>query len=301
MTAAAAWPAPLPEILLGKTGLRASALGLGCSRLGSTLAGATPGDAVRLVHHALHRGVTLFDTADIYGQGDSERLLGAGLAGRRDGIVLVSKAGQRFTAAQRIASLVKGPIRAVSRRVPAMRGLVAARRAQPLPRDLSPEHIRRALEGSLKRLGTDWIDLFLLHSPCLAELQEARPFEMLERARAEGLIRHWGVSCDDLPTAAAALRIPEVSVLQVPLALVEADAAFAAEAAARQVALLVREIFTGPGVPPAGWRASRIAAALAAPNMAALIGTTSPSHLDQALDVAQTTVFKSVLPTGVAP
>src|ERR1700709_476333 len=192
---------------MGKTGLRVSAIGLGCSRLGSTLTDFSREAAIGLVHHALDRGVTLFDTADIYGQGDSERRLGAALRGHRQDVVLVSKAGQRFTAAQRIVSLAKGPIRSKSRRLPALRNAVSAQRAKQLPRDYSPEHLRRALEGSLRRLGTEWIDIFLLHSPDAADVRQGHAFEMLERARGQGLIRHWGISCDDRATAEAALRV----------------------------------------------------------------------------------------------
>ena len=266
---------------MGKTRLRVSAIGLGCSRLGSTLTDFSRKAAIGLVQHALDRGVTLFDTADIYGQGDSERRLGAALRGHRQDVVLVSKAGQRFTAAQRIVSLAKGPIRLISRRLPALRNAVAVQRAQQLPRDYSPEHLRRALEGSLRRLGTEWIDVFLLHSPNAADIKHGYAFEMLERARQQGLIRYWGISCDDRETAEAALRIAGVSALQLPLAILNPGLQEAAAAA--QVGLLVREVFAAPFDQAPGWRSRRIADALTLANAAVLVGTTRAAHLDEAL------------------
>jgi aryl-alcohol dehydrogenase-like predicted oxidoreductase len=269
------------------TGLRVSAVGLGCSRLGSALANCSGQAAIRLVEHAVDRGIVLFDTADIYGQGDSERLLGQALRNKRNDVVLVSKAGQHFTTAQRIGTLAKAPVRHLSRRFPALGDLVAARRAQPLPRDYTPGHIRRALEGSLRRLKSDWIDLFLLHSPTVDDLREGRCFELIERIRQQGLISAWGISCDDLPTAAAALRVPGVTALQLPLAVAQsADASpFVAAVAEQRLGLLVREIFTplSKEGPLSTWRRSRLASALTLPNAAALVGTTKPDHLDEAL------------------
>ena len=273
----------MKQVVLGRTGLRGSAVGLGCSRLGSTLAGVSREEALGLVRHALHRGITVFDTADIYGQGSSERLLGAALGRRRAEIVLVSKAGQVFTARQRVATLFKTPIRLAAARVPALRAAVTARRAQKLPRDYAPGHVAKAIEGSLRRLGTDWLDIFLLHSPDPADVAEGRSFELLERLRERGAVRHWGISCDDLPTAEAALRVPGVAALQLPLLLAQQAPALVATAAGQGVALMVREVFAAPPAEPA-WRAARVAAAMALPNAVALLGTTRSAHLDETLD-----------------
>ena len=273
---------PLPQVVLGRTGLRGSAVGLGCSRFGSTLAGVSAAEVRSLVRYALDRGVSVFDTADIYGQGASERLLGAGLGQERSRVVLVGKAGQVFTARQRFAALFKGPIRAAAARVPALRSAVATRRAGRLPRDYGPGHVGRAIEGSLRRLGTDWLDVFLLHSPDAADVVEGSSFELLERLKERGTLRHWGVSCDDLPAAEAALRVPGVAVLQIPLLLAQDAPGLVTTAAAQGVALMVRELFASPPE-GSGWRAGRVAAALALPNAVALVGTTRVAHLDEAL------------------
>jgi aryl-alcohol dehydrogenase-like predicted oxidoreductase len=280
----------LRMISLGATGLCVSAIGLGCSRLGSTLGEGGPAAADRLLRHALDAGVTLFDTADIYGQGDSERLLGAAIRRRRDGVVVMTKAGQRFTWAQRAAALAKAPLRSAARYLPVLRAEIAASRAARLPRDYRPERLRRAVEGSLRRLGTDRIEVFLLHSPSAEDLRDGTPFGALDRLVEAGKILAWGVSCDDAAAVGAALHLPFVSVVQLPLAVAAAPGTegLIAEASARGVGIVVRELFAklpGGVADPAARRAA-IAAALGVPGAAALIGTTRPRHLDEALAFA---------------
>ena len=118
--------------ILGRSGLRVSAIGLGCNNFG----GRIDLEATRaVVHAALDHGITLFDTADVYGnRGGSETALGQVLGGRRKDIVLATKFGMPMDDAQTL----KG----------------GARR-----------YIVTAVEASLRRLGTDWIDLYQLHRP----------------------------------------------------------------------------------------------------------------------------------------
>lgn len=115
----------------GTSGLRVSAIGLGCNNFGMRIGL----DAARdVVHAALDAGVTLFDTADVYGGGSSEEMLGACLAGVRDRVVIATKFGGRVGDG-------------------------------PYDHGASRQRIRRACEASLRRLGTDVIDLYFLHQP----------------------------------------------------------------------------------------------------------------------------------------
>lgn len=279
----------VPATFLGeRSGLTASLLGLGCSRLGSTLSGCTGAAAERLLQHALAAGVTLFDTANIYGQGESERLIGAALRGRRDEAVIVTKAGQRFTTAQRMAALAKAPLRQMARRLPGLRDAIASRRAAPLPRDYSPRHLQGSIEASLRRLQTERIDLFLLHSPSAAAVERGEAFEMLGRLVQQGKLRAWGVSCDDAEGATAALRVPAMAALQIPLSVAQAMRPALEAAAAQGVGLMMREIFAGQAGTPAA-REAALQAALGFPQAIALVGTTSAAHLDEALGFAQRT------------
>ena len=123
----------LPERKVGP--LTVSALGLGCMGMAMVYGRPDPVRARAAIARALDLGVTLFDTADMYGRGASERLVGHALRGRRDEVVLASKVG-----------ILSWPVVGIPRGVSGR-----------------PNYIRRSLEGSLRRLGTDYLDLYYLH------------------------------------------------------------------------------------------------------------------------------------------
>ena len=114
---------------LGRSDIEVSRVGLGCNNFGGRIDRAA---TERVIDAALEVGVTFFDTADVYGSGDSERFIGTALAGRRDRVVLASKFGQDAS--------IPGP-------------------------GGSRDHLRRAIDVSLERLGTDVIDLYYYHRP----------------------------------------------------------------------------------------------------------------------------------------
>ena len=158
--------------VLGKD-LRVSAIGLGCMGF-SHAYGAPTGekDTIRLLRRAFDLGYTFFDTAEVYGTPDdphvNEVLVGKALAPVREQVVIATKFGLRFDFE--------------SGKVPV-----------PLIPDSRPETIRRSVEGSLKRLGTDHIDLYFQHriDPAVEPEEVALVMEDLIR---EGKITHWGIS-----------------------------------------------------------------------------------------------------------
>ncbi|MCX4473253.1 aldo/keto reductase [Micromonospora sp. NBC_01655] len=162
---------------LGRSGIEVSALGMGCWAIGGPWAagvqplgwGAVDDDeSVRAVRHALDLGVTLFDTADTYGAGHGERVLGRALAGHRDEAVIATKWGYTFDEATR----------------------------QATGEDASPEYLRQAVTDSLRRLGTDRIDLYQLH---LGDLPVPRAEALIgacEDLVSDGLVRAYGWSTD---------------------------------------------------------------------------------------------------------
>ena len=153
---------------LGGSPLTVSRIGFGCDPIGGHAWGAVDADeAIRAISAAIDCGVTLFDTADCYGLGESERLLGKALRGRRDDVVIASKFGVR----------VGGDGRAVY--------------------DNSPAWLDAALESSLERLGTDRIDLYQVHY-WDGKTPIGAIFERLERKRDEGKIGYYGVTNIDL-------------------------------------------------------------------------------------------------------
>lgn len=149
---------------LGDSGLAVSTAGLGCNTFGATL---HPEGVPALVAAALDAGVTFFDTADVYGgvPGQSEELLGAALSGHRDDVVVATKFGADTHG-------LNGPDW----------GARGSRR-----------YVRRAVEGSLRRLGTDWIDLYQLHVPDPTTPVE-ETLAALHELVVEGKVRYLGSS-----------------------------------------------------------------------------------------------------------
>jgi aryl-alcohol dehydrogenase-like predicted oxidoreductase len=163
---------------LGRSGIPVSGLGMGCWAIGGPAwrdgrpigwGDVDDKESVRAIHRALDLGVTLFDTANIYGAGHSERVLGQALAGRRQQVVIATKFGQLFVEETRQAI---GP-------------------------NASPAHIRSACDASLRRLDADYIDLYQFHlgDYDLERAPEVR--ETLEDLVAAGKIRAYGWSTDD--------------------------------------------------------------------------------------------------------
>lgn len=180
---------------LGRTGIRVSEIGFGAWGIGGDAEGSVAygpverTDALAAVARAVELGVTFFDTAEFYGSGMSEALLGEALAGRRATMIIASKVG-----------------------------LLDASGRQ----DFSAAHMRRALEASLTRLRSDYLDLYQLHSPP-AELLAAQqsPLAELAALRAEGKIRAVGVSARSPQDALAAATHPLVDCVQVNFNLLD--------------------------------------------------------------------------------
>ena len=175
---------------LGRQGLEVSALGLGC--MGMSHAYGTPDDAesIATIHRAIDLGVTFFDTAEVYGPFINEELVGRALKGRRERIVIASKFGFRIEG---------GKVAGV---------------------DSRPEQVREAAEASLKRLGTDYIDLLYQH-----RVDRQVPIEdvvgaMVELVK-EGKVRHLGLSEAGEDTIRRAHAVHPISALQSEYSLWE--------------------------------------------------------------------------------
>jgi aryl-alcohol dehydrogenase-like predicted oxidoreductase len=177
---------------LGRTGLEVSEISFGAWQLGNVDDWGVMHDATahRLVHEALDRGINLFDTAPNYAATNSERLLGEALAGRRHGVVLVSKFGH--------------PPRG--------------------PKDFSLSAFWSSLEGSLRRLRTGHVDVLLLHNPPAAMLDGTDAlWEALAQARQQGKIRHFGVSLDRADEIEATLDHTESEVVEMLFNILNQD------------------------------------------------------------------------------
>jgi aryl-alcohol dehydrogenase-like predicted oxidoreductase len=181
---------------LGRTGLTVSEIGFGAWGIGGDAGGSVaygPADrdeSLRALRTALDRGITFYDTSDFYGHGRSEELIGEAFSGRRSAVVIASKAGLLRDGSQT---------------------------------DFSAAHLRRALEGSLKRLKTGYLDLFQLHSPPLDSIFQ-ETIGSLERMKAEGLIRAYGISARSPEEAKTAIERFDFAAAQVNFNLLDARA-----------------------------------------------------------------------------
>jgi aryl-alcohol dehydrogenase-like predicted oxidoreductase len=128
-------------------------------------------DAVATLQAAHDLGITLYDAADTYGNGRSEEQLARAFAGRRDEVVYATKFGYDF-----------------SNRAQERRGQAE------LPQDFSPAFVRQALEASLRRLGTEYVDIYQMHNARMAQIEDDTIWELLESFKHEGKIRMYGVA-----------------------------------------------------------------------------------------------------------
>jgi aryl-alcohol dehydrogenase-like predicted oxidoreductase len=214
----------MEERSFGNTDLKVSALGLGTGRLGAALKQGTDQDTISMLLEALDSGITFYDTADSYGQGKSEELIGRAFKGRRSQLVIATKTGYRLSSAAGLAARLKPVLRPLLRSLKPLRRVAASARSSQMSQDFSPAHVNQAIEGSLRRLRTDHVDLYQLHSPPTAALRDGEVFAALEALRAAGKIRYYGVSCLTVEDAALALRHPGVSAVQVTINLLEPQA-----------------------------------------------------------------------------
>jgi aryl-alcohol dehydrogenase-like predicted oxidoreductase len=266
----------------GMDGAALPVLGLGCSRIGSLGNPAPMRDIRALLERALELGVNLLDTADIYGQGDSEREIGRLLAGRRDRAFVVTKVGKRFSRKMRLMRPFKPLLKPLLARAKSAKSAVVGQRDANLATDFSPEHITAAADASLRRLGFDSIDALLLHSPPASEITPDVG-EALAALKKAGKVSHFGISCDDLPALKAALEIPGVELLELPLDVIDAaiEAKLSDIIRKRSIGVLAREVIRlQPGVPAA--KALQQAASRACVT-SVILGTSNARHLEEAV------------------
>lgn len=176
---------------LGREGLEVSAIGLGCMGMSDFYGEVEEADSIRTIHRALELGVNFLDTADMYGRGTNEELLGRAIADRRDEVVLATKFG-----------IVRGD--------------------SPTDRSINgrPEYVGEAIDASLKRLGVDHVDLYYQH-----RVDKSVPIEETVGAMAElveaGKVRYLGLSEASVETIRRAHEVHPISALQSEFSLFE--------------------------------------------------------------------------------
>ena len=150
---------------LGSTDLIPSVLGFGCSMIASLATRNSRTEVESTLSEAREAGITFFDTADVYGQGDSERLLGKLLRRQGEGMIVCTKAGLTVGPLEGIVRIAKPILNPLMRRWSSARTATMQARRHQERQCFDPNYLRRQIEGSLRRLNVDRIDLFLLHNP----------------------------------------------------------------------------------------------------------------------------------------
>jgi hypothetical protein len=201
------------QVRAARLGRDVSALGFGCASLGSRVSMA---DGRRAIDRALDLGVTWFDVAPPYGDGEAEALLGRCLRGRRDKVVICTK----FGIARPQVSLGKRLFRPLARRVVAVfpRTRTLVRKARPTPRiaPIDPAAIDASVETSLRSLQTDYIDVLAMHEPTPGETADPVVFEVLGRLVRRGLVRAIAIAGAPASIEAGVMAGRPIDIAQFP-------------------------------------------------------------------------------------
>jgi aryl-alcohol dehydrogenase-like predicted oxidoreductase len=168
---------------LGNTGIKISEVSFGTWAIGGSWGKTSDAEALRSLEYAMDQGVNFFDTADVYGDGHSEELLAKATKGKEDQIYIATKfcrKGDIFDS-----------------------------------KNYSYETVSRYAEDSLRRLNREAIDLYQIHCPATEILRDGSVFEVLDRLKAEGKIRHYGVSVETVEEGLICLEHENVKSLQI--------------------------------------------------------------------------------------
>jgi aryl-alcohol dehydrogenase-like predicted oxidoreductase len=193
---------------LGRSGLTVSALGLGCMGMSWAYGPTDRAESLATIRSARDLGVTFLDTADVYGDGENEKLVGEAIDGRRDEIVLATKFGI----------------------------LVDPATGRPTGVDGSPDYVRAAIDRSLTRLGVDYVDLYYQHRPDPDVPVEETVGAMAELVAA-GKVRHLGLSEASAATIRRAAAVHPITAVQSEWSLFSRDIEDAVVPACRELGI----------------------------------------------------------------
>ncbi len=179
--------------ILGRTGLKVTVVGFGAIPIGGFFGPVDDAESIRALHAAVDGGMNFIDTSDAYGlEYRAEIVIGKFLKERSDrkDILICTKGGNNMVTGKR---------------------------------NFSPDYIRGCLEGSLKRMGLEAVDLYLLHNPNVDDMKNELSFELLDKYKAEGKIKHWGVSVNTLPECELAVSIGRPVAMQMEYNILEQE------------------------------------------------------------------------------
>jgi aryl-alcohol dehydrogenase-like predicted oxidoreductase len=235
----------------GKTGWRVSEIGFGGARIGGLLAqDGGRATSLKTLEAACDAGINFFDTADMYSQGESEILVGKAFRNKRDKVFIATKGGYSLPRQKRLIQLVKPFAKPIVRALGLRRSAVPASLSGTVSQDFSPGYLREAVNASLRRLQSDHIDLYQLHSPPQDELTGSRlqdALGLLGRLKTEGKIREYGIALDSVYDAVHCLDMEGIASLQMPFGLMDLQALDGVfdQVSERQIGIIARGCFGG--------------------------------------------------------
>lgn len=235
----------------GKTGWRVSEIGFGGARIGGLLAqDGGRATSLRTLEAACDAGINFFDTADMYSQGESEILVGKAFSKRRDRVFIATKGGYFLPRQKRLIQFIKPFAKPIVRALGLRRSAVPASLSGTVSQNFSPGYLREAVEASLRRLQSDYIDLYQMHSPPREELTGARlqdALGLLGRLKTEGKIREYGIALDSVYDAEFCLDMEGIASLQMPFGLMDLQALDGVfdKVSERQLGIIARGCFGG--------------------------------------------------------
>lgn len=177
---------------LGRTGLEVSVISFGAMTIGGVFGPVDDNESIRALHAAVDKGVNFIDTSDAYGVGHSEEIIAKFLSERpdREQILICTKGGNNMVLRQL---------------------------------NFTPEYIQNCVESSLKRLGVEAFDLYLLHNPKVDNINNGDSFDLLDDFVKQGKIKHWGVSLNTVEECELAVSNGRPAVMQMEYNFLERD------------------------------------------------------------------------------
>ncbi|MEI9987157.1 MAG: aldo/keto reductase, partial [Aliidongia sp.] len=235
---------------------------------------------------AIGAGINFFDTADIYGQGDSERTLARLLRRYKERMFVVTKVGGRHGRYAGIVRRAKPLLRMIVRSRPELRSVVVKARTATVSQNFSPLGLMQAVDASRRRLGLERLDGLLLHSPSAETLGTSEIRDFLGDILHAGKASYVGVSVDTFEAAEAAIAIPELSMLQAPMDVAEeiSKSPVLEQIRQRNIGFFVRDVLRKAHE---GSSFEQAVSAAISPDFvsSAIVGVSTRKHLDDLLSV----------------
>lgn len=192
-------------------------LGLGCDQLGKSVIYDKHKEPIKFLNKCIDLGVNHFDTANVYAYGESESLIGKVASSRRNEMIITTKGG-KVSSVDPIVRNILMPFAPLLR--PFFKEKVhSIKKIMGKKTNFDVKYLEEQLNNSLKRLQTDYIDIYLLHCPTIEQMQDEKVFKWMDKCKMDGKIKYYGVSVYEYPELDWLIAKQHIDVAQVPYSL----------------------------------------------------------------------------------